>query len=173
MKAVSATSPASPNSLATAPMRRMFSSRSWAEKPRPNRLANSSPCRSLSMPGPAFRPWRMLSPSRTKLCKPQRVQLVIDQVRDGALAAGAQAGEPDHAAGMAVAFFPFRPADAVFVPMDLDLMLLGHSRKTPSCWANGTVHFCGLQQKSAKSPVMGLERPRRRGRRNRAARRRR
>ena len=32
------------------------------------------------------------------------MQLVVDQVRDRALAAGAQAGEPDHAAFVAVEF---------------------------------------------------------------------
>src|SRR5437870_10070806 len=49
MKAVRATMPASVNSLATSPMRRMFSVRSVGEKPRF-----------------LLRPWRMLSPSRMK-----------------------------------------------------------------------------------------------------------
>src|SRR5438876_12128326 len=51
MKAVSAMMPASVNSFATSPMRRMFSVRSAGEKPRF-----------------LLRPWRTLSPSRTKAC---------------------------------------------------------------------------------------------------------
>src|SRR5207253_5352419 len=51
MKAVSATMPASVNSFATSPMRRMFSVRSAGEKPRF-----------------LLRPWRTLSPSSTKAC---------------------------------------------------------------------------------------------------------
>src|ERR1700722_601291 len=54
MKAVSAMVPPSQNSLATSPMRRMFSARSAAENPRF-----------------LFRPWRMLSPSSTNVCLPR------------------------------------------------------------------------------------------------------
>ena len=45
------------------------------------------------------------------------VELVVDQVRDGALAAGAQAGEPNHAALVAVELFALVAADAVLVPV--------------------------------------------------------
>ena len=52
------------------------------------------------------------------------VQLVVDQVRDGALAAGAQAGEPNHAALVAVELLALFAADAVFVPGDVGIV--GH-----------------------------------------------
>ena len=119
------------NNLATAPMRRMFSSRSWAEKPSPNRLANSSPWRSLSMPGPAFKPMRTLSPSSTKLCSTSLVQFVVDQIRDRALSARAQAGEPNHATLVPVELFALFARDAVFVPGDVGIV--GHAlRRAPS-----------------------------------------
>jgi hypothetical protein len=51
------------------------------------------------------------------------VKFVIDQIGDGAFSAGAQSGEPENAAGMAVEFFAFFARDGVFVPMHLNLIL--------------------------------------------------
>ena len=125
MNAVSVTMPADANNSATAPMRRMFSSRSWAEKPRPNRLANSSPCRSLSSRGRGVQAVPHVVAVEHEAVQAHRMQLVIDQVRDRALAAGGQAGEPDHAAFVAVELLALFARYAVFVPVQMDFFV-GH-----------------------------------------------
>ena len=106
------------------PMRRMFSSRSWAENPKPNRLANSSPC-AREHPGPAFRPWRTLSPSRTKLCTPIECSLWSSRLATvlfRTLRPVNQTTQPR----VAVEFLPFFAGNGVFVPVDLDLIVVGH-----------------------------------------------
>ena len=60
--AVSVISPAEATRSATAPMRRIFSCRSWGANVKPKRRANSSPY-AASSAGDAFRPCRTLSPS--------------------------------------------------------------------------------------------------------------
>jgi hypothetical protein len=51
---------------------------------------------------------------------------VVEQIGDGAFSAGAKAGEPNDATGLAVALFAFLPRDGVFVPVDLNLLRVGH-----------------------------------------------
>ena len=132
MKAVMAMMPASQNSLATAPMRRMFSSRSWAEKPRPNRLANSSPWRSLSMAGAAFRPWRMLSPSRTKLCMPAECSLWSTRLATVLLPQALRPVNQTTQPAWPLRFSRSCAGNGVFVPMDLNLRFVGHRAKSPA-----------------------------------------
>ena len=66
-----------------------------------------------------------------KAPNPPGVKFVIDQVGDRALAASAQTGKPDDAAGMSVASLAFGSRHRVLVPMDLDLMLVGHKKYLP------------------------------------------
>jgi hypothetical protein len=55
-------------------------------------------------------------------------ELMIHEIGNRALAAGAQAGEPDNAPRMAVELFTLSPRNRVFVPMDLDFR---HNKTLP------------------------------------------
>ena len=71
MNAVRAMIPACAKRSATAPIRRMFSSRSAGPKPSPKRVAKASSWRWRRSAGAALSPRRTLSPSRTKLLNPR------------------------------------------------------------------------------------------------------
>jgi hypothetical protein len=63
-------------------------------------------------------------PIQHKASQPHRMQLVIDQVGDRALAAGAQPGEPNHTAPMAIELLAFLTADTVGMPMEMDFFVV-------------------------------------------------
>jgi hypothetical protein len=58
--------------------------------------------------------------------EPVGVKHVVKHVGHGALSTAAQSGEPHHASLVAVARFALRAGNVVFVPMDLNMFVVGH-----------------------------------------------
>ena len=102
----------------------MFSSRSWAEKPRPNRFGELLAVPLLEHAGAGVQAVADVVAVEHEAVDAHRVELVVDQIGHRALAAGAQAGEPDDTAAVAVELFALLAGDGVFVPVDLNLDLV-------------------------------------------------
>ena len=82
------------------------------------------------MPGPAFSPMPHVVAVEHEAVQPLLVQLVVDQVRDRALAAGAQAGEPNDAALVAIELFALFASDAMFVPGHIGVVSHGQPQSS-------------------------------------------
>ena len=173
MKLAMAITPASTNSLATSPTRRMFSARSSAEKPR-LLLRPCLPNASLAqhvyghpLPGQGRRSERCPTPDVVAVEQRSEhaplAQRVLQRAGHGGLAGPAEAGEPDHAAALGQQALLALPRHGAALPGDVG-GLRGEALCRP---AAGARHACpspgGTLPAEGASAVRMLQQGRRLG----------